>query len=368
MKKSNPTLRQIAEQTGFSQASVSMILSGRDDVSFSEETVRVVKDAADRLGYHRKRLVASSNKRFGKGLIAVFCPNISNPYYSTLLQAIEQSAWAAGFQVFALNTYRSAEAEARYLELIETAAVSGAIFTMRPLNAQSFERTTSRIPTVVIGEKGGDYPIDAVEMDNYGAAVLVARHLIELGHERIAYLSTTLDAVNVIRTQRLRGLEETYASYAPKGSVSIRSRDITPSVELADLFVEHRVGYELAKECLEREEATAFVGVNDMVAYGIMDAIYDAGFSIPRDYSVCGFDNVFPSRLAAIGLTSVDNYIVEKGRNAFAMLSERMARPGSSDADGPMPTTITRVEYPPRLIIRGSTGPIGKALKTRKEH
>jgi len=364
-KKSNPTLRQIAELTGFSQASISMILSGRDDVSFSDDTVKAVRDAAAHLGYFKKRPAGS--QRHGKGLVAVLCPNISNPYYSTLVQAIEQAAWKDGYRVITLNDYRSPEVEAKNLELIARAGVSGVIFTLWPLDRKALEKVAKTVPAVAIGDKGSGYNIDTVEMDNYGAAVLVAKHLIGLGHERIAYVSTTLDEVNVIRTQRLKGLEDTLAAELPSGVVTVFSRDITPSEELEDLFVEHEVGYRLTESCLSDEGVTAFVGVNDMVAYGIIDAIVEAGFSIPRDYSVCGFDNVFPSRLSSIGLTTVDNYIVEKGHNAFSMLAARMAKaddgagpdgaePGAA-AGGRAPDVITRVEYPPRLIVRGSTGP-----------
>lgn len=376
-KKSNPTLRQIAELTGFSQASISMILSGRDDVSFSDDTVKAVRDAAARLGYFKKRPAGS--QRHGKGLVAVLCPNISNPYYSTLVQAIEQAAWKDGYRVITLNDYRSPEVEAKNLELIARAGVSGVIFTLWPLDRKALEKVAKTVPAVAIGDKGSGYNIDTVEMDNYGAAVLVAKHLIGLGHERIAYVSTTLDEVNVIRTQRLKGLEDTFAAELPSGVVTVLSRDITPAEELEDLFVEHEVGYRLTESCLSDEGITAFIGVNDMVAYGVIDAIAEAGFSIPEDYSVCGFDNVFPSRLSSIGLTTVDNYIVEKGHNAFAMLAARMARiddeagPGGSaprgaDAagakpDGRAPDVITRVEYPPRLIVRGSTGPVRSSAK-----
>lgn len=380
-KKSVPTLRQIAELTGFSQASISMILSGRDDVSFSDDTVKAVRDAAARLGYYKKR--PATRQPPGKGLVAVLCPNISNPYYSTLVQAIEQAAWKDGYRVVTLNDYRSPEVEAKNLELIAEAGVSGVIFTLWPLDRKAFEKVAKTVPAVAVGDKGRGYNVDTVEMDNYGAAVLVAKHLIGLGHERIAYISTTLDEVNVIRTQRLKGLEDTFAAESPSGVVTVLSRDITPAEELEDLFVEHEVGYRLTESCLSDEGVTAFVGVNDMVAYGVIDAISEAGFSIPGDYSVCGFDNVFPSRLSSIGLTTVDNYIVEKGRSAFAMLAARMAKaddgpgpdgsaPGGAGSAGPgddAPDVITRVEYPPRLIVRGSTGPArSSAISDGRKH
>jgi len=223
---------------------------------------------------------------------------------------------------------------------------------MPPQAPQALERANKTIPVVLIGDKGSSLSIDTVEMDNYGAGVLIAKHLLELGHEHVAYVSTTLDAANNMRIRRLRGLEDTFRAECPGGGVLVRSRDIAPDEELRDLFIEHRVGYELAKEGLADGRTTAFVAVNDMVAYGVIDAIAAEKYEIPRDYSVCGFDNIFPSRLSPISLTTVDNYIVDKGHNAFALLHSRMS--GSVDPHL-SPRVITRVEYPPRLIVGSST-------------
>lgn len=351
-KKPTPTLRQIAELTGFSQASISMILNKRPDVSFSEETIRAVTAAAEQLGY-AKALPSSSRKPLsGKRVIAVFCPNITNPYYAVLVQAIEQSALERDFQIITLNTYRSPSIEARSLAAAIEAGVAGIIFAMLPQCPSALEKAALAIPTVLISDKGSSLKIDTVEMDNYRAGILVAKHLFELGHTHIAYVSTTLNPANSMRIRRLQGLEDTFRELCPAGSVVVRAKSVTPAEELEDLFIEHRVGYSLAKECLPKGEITAFVAVNDMVAYGVIDAILEARLRVPEDYSVCGFDNIFSSRLSPISLTTVDNYIFEKGHNAFGMLYSRI---DDARGKGEAPEVITRVEYPPRLIVRAST-------------
>ncbi len=352
-KKVNPTLKQIAELSGFSQASVSMILNRKSDASFSQDTVRLVMDAAERLGYSKTSEPDRIAQLSGKNLIAVLCPNISNPYYSTIVQAIEQAAFQKNYHIITLNTYRSPEIEARNLEVLQGSRIAGIIFAMPSQAPQVLETINRVIPVVLVGDKGSSLNLDTVEMDNYQAGRLLAQHLIELGHEHIAYVSTTLDAANTVRLRRLKGLEDAFLADRPRNSVQVISRDIVPVEELNDLFIEHRIGYELAREGLKDSSVTAFVAVNDMVAYGVIDAIVSEKFSIPGDYSICGFDNIFPSRISPISLTTVDNFIVEKGHNAFAILYRRMK--GLADAQ-PAPHTITRVEYSPRLIVRGSTG------------
>ena len=351
-KKTNPTLKQIAELSGFSQASVSMILNKKTDVSFSEETVRLVLSAAEQLGYAKSAGAGRKRLLSGKNIVAVLCPNISNPYYSTLVQSIEQSASEKECQIVTISTYRSPENEARYLSILQDMEIAGIIFTMPPQAPRALEAMNRQIPIVLIGDKGSSLNIDTVEMDNYGAGALIAKHLLDLGHRHVAYVSTTLDAANGMRVRRLKGLEDTFLSECPEGSVLVHSRNVTPSEELMDLFIEHHVGYELAKEGLAESKVTAFVAVNDMVAYGVIDAIAAENLAVPDDYSVCGFDNIFPSRLSPISLTTVDNYIVDKGHNAFAMLYGRIS--GSKDMNA-APKVITRVEYPPQLIVRGSS-------------
>jgi LacI family transcriptional regulator len=349
-KKRPPTLKQIAELSGFSPASVSMILNGRGGASFSEETVRLVHEAAARLGYEKR---PSAGKRvLGDHAIAVVCPNTSNPYYSTLLQAVEQAAWEKDYRVISLNTYRSPEMEERVLEFLGGAEVGGIIFAMPPQHPRALEMLNERLPVVVVGDRSSSLMIDTVEMDNYGAGVLIAKHLLGLGHRRAVFVSTPFKS-NSVRLRRLEGIVDAYRKDCPDGSVSVKTRDIQPEEELRDLFIEHRVGYELALEALEDRAATAFIAVNDMVAYGVIDALVSAGLSIPGDISVCGFDNVFPSRLSPISLTSVDNCIVDKAHNAFAMILGRISGVKANES---APTVITRVEYPPRLIVRESTG------------
>jgi LacI family transcriptional regulator len=351
-KKTTVTLKQIAELTGFSQASISMILNKRPDVSFSEETVRLVHSTAKKLGYEKKVDTNRNKQSFGENLVAVLCPNISNPYYSTLVQSIEQAAAEKDFRVMTLNTYRSPDLEAKYLSLLEGLGIDGIIFTIAPRDSAILTSVVKSVPSVVIGDKGGPLNIDTVEMDNYSASVLIARHLISLGHKQVAYVSTTLDPSNGIRLRRLQGLEDTFRLECPNGKVLVRSRNISPNEERQDMFVEHAVGWELTKECLANKDITAIVAVNDMVAYGAIDAIVEAGLSVPKDYSVCGFDNIFPSRLSPISLTTADNYIVDKGHNAFSMLYARM---DGAKTDNAAPNVITRVEYPPHLVVRSST-------------
>jgi LacI family transcriptional regulator len=349
------TLADVSRLAGVSQATVSMILNGRQGVSFSEETVSAVQKAAETLQYktvagrHAASVQAWMTAKSESQTILVVCPNILNAYYGTMIQAIQQSAARKNYDVCVQITYRSLESELAALRLAESAHFAGIIFTMIAYPEEVIPRISPAIPMVVITDRRSYLDVDTVELSNYDAGSQIARHLVELGHRHVACVSTTLDRINSARTQRLQGFQETFQSICPTGTMGVKSRDVSPEMERDDMDIEFTVGYELTRKCLADRKITAFVAVNDMVAYGVIDAVRDAGFRIPEDYSVSGFDNLFPSKFAGVSLTSIEHRIADKGRNAFDMLYARISNHASGH------NIINRVEYKSELIVRGST-------------
>ena len=338
--KKRITLEDVSRAAGVSLSTASMILNGRPDVSFSPDTVRNVRHTAEVLGYrsparHRARPLSA------RKLVLIVSPNIGNAYYSSMVQAIQQAAEQHGVSTIIFTTYREAEKENELLDMAVDMGVSGIIFTMMP---------QSPLLEKVIGDRNTSLNVDTVELDNYSAGMLVGRHMLGLGHRHIAFISTTLNSVNAMRTRRLDGVRAVYAQEEGT-SVQVFSRDITPLEELNETSIEHRVGYELTMECLKRgSPVSGIVAVNDSVAYGVLDALAEKGLRVPEDYSVCGFDNLSASHMQHIGLTSVEHHIEEKGRNAFHILYERMT-------GGSAPNNITRVEFSHHLRENRSTAP-----------
>ena len=323
-----------------------MILSGRTDVSFSADTVRKVRETAEALGY-----APTAKKRpslFDRKTVLIVCPNVLNPYYSTIVQAIQQAAADKDCDTLDYTTYRDAENEIRILNAVAGSDLAGVVFTMMPQSTELVERVNRLVPVVVIGDRNTSLNVDTVEMNNYSAGAIIAHYMIGLGHKHIAYISTTLNEANSARVRRLEGVRDTYRDECPEGSVIVRSREVTPKEERDNISIEHAVGFELTRKCLGERRITAFVAVNDMVAYGVLDAIRAEGRRVPEDYSVCGFDNIFPSQFLPVGLTTVEHYIADKGRNAFEILHSKMSGE-SSDRN------ITRVEFKHHLIVRDST-------------
>lgn len=339
---------------GVSVPTASMIITKKNGVTFSPETIEKVMDAVNKLNYISKTDKSQNIIKATNQVIAVICPNITNPYYSTIVQAVEQVAKQNGIDVIIFNTYRDPKIEKRIIETFYNLNLAGIIFAMMPSNPQFAEQLSSKLPIVVIGDSDCSVHIDTVEVSNYNAGVLIGNHLIELGHKHIAFLSPTLDHINTSRLNRLEGLKATYKKHGNDYSIMVKSQNITPDIERDNISIEHAIGYNLCKEVLKDKKVTAFVGLNDMVAYGIADAIIDSGYKIPNDYSICGFDNIFPSHFAPVSLTSIEHCIEDIGHNAFKILLNKIneyTKPQFKNS------SIIRVEYEQRLVQRNSTGP-----------
>ncbi len=349
-EKKKPTTRDIAKACFVSQSAVSMILSGRTDVHFSQETIQAVRQAADDMGYvykpRKKRSLINSDN-----VIMVFCPSLSTQYYTTLVQSITAAAEKKGMYVLTACTDRVKEREEHYLHMAADCRYYGVIYTFAPRAVSLLNRIYKEIPMVLINDYNPSLKLELLELDSLKSGQLIARHLRELGHKHIAYVSTPLNALEIPRLRRLEGIRSVWRQEELGIScievLDSRKKEQDPGEN------EH---YELTLEYIRSSPAdpvTVFVGTNDLVAIGIMDALTGLGYRIPRDFSVCGFDNTLVSAFSGISLTTIEHSIVEKGFYAVAMLENQkeLIKEGQHKSAPKL-----RVEYEPRLIIRDSTG------------
>ena len=351
--KRKPTLDDIAALAGVSKTAVSMILNEKKGVTFLEETIEKVHDAAKELGYAKKTPKLQKMSIFNKNTILVLAPTIASPFFTTLVQSIEQEADKHDIHVIIQNTFRDKEKELKYLEQIRDSNLYGLVLTMLPHHPRLLEEINESIPVVIINERSFHADLDTVEVDNYSAGVLIAEHMIKHGHKHIAYLTTALSTLNLARLRRLEGINDTYRKFCPEGTVTVKSKRVRPVDEIRNIDLEHDTGFELAHEILPCKEITGIVASTDMIAYGVMDALKENGFSIPGDYSVCGFDNLFPSKLNGISLTTVEHYILNKGQDAVEIIRSRQQKNREK-------LSSTSVLYRHKLIERNSTGPVRK--------
>ncbi|MDT3359440.1 HTH-type transcriptional regulator DegA [bioreactor metagenome] len=348
MRKKKVTLQDIADKVGISSASVSMILASKSLNRFSDETINAVYTVSRQLGYECK------HSKEDRKVVIIVCPSVINPYFASIIQGMEQEAKVRGLGTMLFTTYWDLDKEKRICEFAKEPSVGGVIFAMIPQQPELVRELNKTVPVVAVGDKQNDIGLDTVDVNNFNAGILVANHLLSLGHRRIAYLSTSLNSEHSARVRRFEGLKAAIKQFGQTAKLSLYTAEVSSLTELNTLDIEHQTGYALAKRCMkETPDVTAMVAINDMVAYGVIDAIKESGASIPEDYSVCGFDNIYPSSFAGVGLTTVEHYILQGGKSAVRLLCEKMDRQQPRTLEQ---GAVTRVEYQNRLVVRTSTG------------
>lgn len=368
--KKRTTTRDIAKACFVSQSAVSMILSGREDIHFAPETIERVKRTAKEMGYeYRGR--AKKKKTGTNDTIMIMCPSLATQYYTTLIQFITQEAQEHGLYTLIAYTNRSKEREEYYLNMASDTEFYGIIYTYAPRAVSSLNHLYEKLPLVLINDHNPDLKMELLELDSKKSGRLIAAHLLELGHRDIGYMTTPLSSIEVPRCRRLEGMQE---EYERQGLDSSFIHVISGKREEQETITGNKhydTGYGLTRKYFKKREdilkkkeetnaelenITAFVGTNDFVAIGIMDAITSLGYRIPEDFSVCGFDNTLVASFSGISLTTIDHCIGEKGAYAVSMLRNQRTRMEQKDDKKEKKRPIMRLEYEPQLIIRHSTG------------
>lgn len=360
--KHRVTLADLSKETGLSQATVSMILARRTDVSFSEKTVLLVRKAAREMGY-----APASRKRmplFSRRSIMVICPFILNHYYSSVMQTVQSEAAEMSCNVLVYATYNSQDEESRILKAISESDIGGIIFAMMPQSPRLLKKISRDIPVIAIADSDPAFSEEIVELHNYRAGALIAEHLAELGHQHVICVSTPLTTSVPARAKRYEGLADTWKKLCPDGSLRLFSSFASPAQLRCNIQLERYLGRQIMESLLEREPGSfsAIVAINDMFAYGVMDALASAGISIPDHYSLCGCDNDFPSGLCGVNLTSVEHFMAHNAKLAFHRLFRKMT--GEEASIDPCDNKIIF----PELIARASTGPCRPGFPLHSEN
>ena len=116
-----------------------------------------------------------------------------------------------------------------------------------------------------------------------------------------------------------------------------------------------KAGYDLTKELLRTEkDLTAIVGLNDMIAFGIMDALQDMKYKVPGDVSVMGCDNTLFSKVKKVSLTTIEHFVVHKGMDACDIIMKKISSRDWKYTEFE-PVSIYHVEYEPQIVVRGTT-------------
>lgn len=308
------TMSDVASLAGVSAKTVSNVLN--DYKYLRPETRARVEDAIRVLGYRMN--VTARNLRAGRsGTIILAIPELTQPYFAELAQAVIDRAAEVNLNLFVETTGGLASRELSIASGDHLIPADGLIFSpqgMRPEEANSIK---PGIPTVLLGERVFHSPYDHVTMANVEGAAAAVGHLLDAGRRRIAMLGACADEP-IVGTGSLR-LQGALAAYQQRGLV--------PPTDLVLYQVPwDRARGEAAVERLldEGVEFDAVFGMNDALALGAERALLHRGVRIPADVAVVGFDDTLDAQYSTPSLTSIAPGRTEIARLAVELLHRRL--------------------------------------------
>ncbi len=327
------TIREVAESAGVSYATVSHVINNTRFVT--QETRDRVLTAMTALNY-RPNALARSLRQGKTNTIGLVLPDSANPFFAEISRSIEDEAFKKGYSVFLCNTELDTERELFYVDVLSKKQVDGIIFVAAGDQSDSLDYLRrENMPVVLIDRNLPNVQVDVVLTDHQLGGYLATRHLIGLGHQRIACIagpSTITPSAERI-TGYQKALEE--AGLPCNENLILRGDYHAQS------------GMEMTNAILNMTpRPTAIFALNDLMALGALRAASEAGYSIPKDLAVVGYDDLELSRFTSPPLTTISQPKKEISAQAVSLLVQRLS--GKSESP-------SRVVLPPQLIVRRST-------------
>jgi len=307
------TIRDVAAAAGFSVNTVSRALNDKPDVS--PETKRIILDTAKRLGYRPNKLARGlrSNKTQTIGVIVA---DIANPFFGAVVKGVDQAARKRNWSIILGNADEDYEREKEAVQVMLAEQVEGLLITPCQKEKGTIEELQKTgLPFVLLGRCFDDLPTDYVMPDEVQGGFLATKHLLEMGHTKIAMINAPLYISSA--QKRLEGYKKALTQYG----IDIDESLITTQA----LTVED--GYNVAKKLLcHHSLPTAIFAYSDFVAFGVMKAIRETGLRIPEDIAVVGFDDVEFSSCLEVPLTTIKTPKERMGREATKALLEKIEK------------------------------------------
>ena len=327
------TLKDVAREAQCSIATVSRALNGTGVVT---ESIRArVLEVAARLNYVPNTLAQSLMSR-RTGMIGVLLPRLHGEYFSELIRGIDDAARAHGLHLLISTSHDSID-ETREALRAMIGRVDGILALLPHVDAHIFQETVrNSLPVVLLSTSDVEHVYASVNIDSYGGAYAMVKHLVACGHRTIAHIAGP--AENIDARERLRGYREALACELPGTRELVIHGDFT-----------EESGYKAAQELLaSTERPQAIFAANDMMAIGCMSSLLEAGWSIPGDTGIAGFDDIPTARYVRPALTTVCAKIADLGARALACLAGAIENPETL-------ASITET-VPAEVVVRASCG------------
>lgn len=333
------TIKDIARQAGVAHTTVSRALRGSPLIAAA--TTRRIRAIAAELGYQPSAAARSLKTRRSQ-VLGVIVSNIADPFFSEILQGIDDAAQQHGYSLFIAAAQHDPRREEAIVNTMREHRVDGVILCSTPFSPkQSQQLLAHEIPIVVVNNQAAEDYRYSIYHDDVDGSRQITRHLLELGHRRIAYLG---NAQSGRATQdRLSGFRQEMAAAGAKilpGFIhQAQGGTADDGISSLQYFLDLPV------------RPTALVCYNDLLAIGVLKGLSLVGIQVPQEFSVTGFDNIAFSEFTAPPLTTFDQPKRFLGAEASRLILELLDAPAGSSQNPGANIRLLRG----KLLVRQST-------------
>tara|TARA_X000000950_G_scaffold187075_1_gene226346 strand:- start:2089 stop:3090 length:1002 start_codon:yes stop_codon:yes gene_type:complete len=327
-----PTIYQVAERAGVSLSTVSRVLNGKASVNkvLKERVEKAVKE----LNY-RPNSVARSLANNRTDSVGVLVPELNAPFFGDLMQAVESTLRAADKHVIISVGRNCLETEKDAVEFLISRNCDALIMHAEALSDEYLlELNQSKLPVALVNRQVEGLPDACTSLDNEKGGYLATRHLLELGHKDIAYISGPTDKCDA--SLRLEG---------HKRALSEAGLPTNPQLIFNGDYSEEDGKIGLLELMARDVPFTALVCANDWMASGAISCARDLGMSLPHDLSVVGFDDVVFAHHVFPRLTTVSNPIAEMAEMSAKYILNKVYGQANN----------VQLYFEPSLVVREST-------------
>ncbi|MFJ4922876.1 LacI family DNA-binding transcriptional regulator [Streptomyces sp. NPDC088725] len=329
-------IKEVARLAGVSVGTVSNVLNRPEKVS--EATRARVRAVIEETGFVRSEM--ARQLRVGSSrILAVLVLDMANPFFVAMAKGAERAAREAGLGVMLCNSAGSVAEEAEYLSLFAEQRVRGVLLTPADQTGHNVREFARRdIPYVHVDRALPAAEGCSVSVDDVAGGALAAGHLLAAGHRSVTYISGPMDLAQCRdrRTGALAALREAGLPEDALRHVETARLDVASGIDAGARLLGLAV------------RPTAVFCANDLLALGVLQAMYGAGVDVPGDVSIVGYDDIEFAAAAVVPLTSVRQPADRMGRTAAEMLMDETG-PGAANH------THRSVVLQPELVVRSST-------------
>lgn len=324
------TQDDVAREVGVSRTLVSFAFRGVPGVS--DETRRTILDTAERLGYRHNAIAADlAAKR--RSAVGLYLLDFRNEVFADVFRGVRDALERPGNRLILAVSDADEPADEQAVDSLIEARVGVIVAATLMLPDSRVRELARSVPVVNVARRLDG--VDSVYSDDHAGARAATKHLLDLGHRRIAHVTGPEYEGH---ERRRRAYEQTMAAAG-----------LVPQIVVARGYSQEAAERVARPILVAPDRPTAVFAHNDEIALGVREAAHSLGLAVPDDLSLIGYDNSRVTRLHGIDLTSVDQHARQLGREAGIAALARLRYP-----DAP----VVDASHKPDLVVRGSTSPV----------